>query len=123
MLSPVTMCSSFHTYSCLAKKAEIYGLRQKKCPKSMVVLVMPTHQGLLLSNFLDALALASIIPKRVMLQTGIKNYGAHLGPMSVPCVEDDPRHDLEPNFYYTQEDYLWKWCKDNNSAWNVARPS
>ena len=29
----------------------------------------------LLSNFLDALPLASITPKRIMLQTGAKNYG------------------------------------------------
>ena len=29
----------------------------------------------LLRNFLDALPLASIKPKRIMLQTGAKNYG------------------------------------------------
>ena len=31
--------------------------------------------GLLLKNFLDALVLARITPRRVMLQTGGKNYG------------------------------------------------
>lgn len=30
---------------------------------------------LLLKNFLDALVVASIKPKRIMLQTGAKNYG------------------------------------------------
>jgi hypothetical protein len=29
----------------------------------------------LLDNFLEALTLASIVPKRFMLQTGAKNYG------------------------------------------------
>lgn len=31
--------------------------------------------ALLLSNFLDAIKLTSIKPKRIMLQTGAKNYG------------------------------------------------
>lgn len=34
---------------------------------------------LLLSNFLEALKVASITPNTFMLQTGAKNYGGHLG--------------------------------------------
>jgi hypothetical protein len=76
-----------------------------------------------LSNFLEALPLASIKPKRIMLQTGAKNYGLHLGPSTVPQEEDDPRVLLEPNFYYPQENFLWKYCEEHGVNWNVARPS
>lgn len=58
-----------------------------------------------------------------MLQTGAKNYGVHLGPSPTPQEETDPRVTLEPNFYYPQEDFLWDFCKKNNSSWNVAMPS
>ncbi|KAK3045450.1 hypothetical protein LTS18_013800 [Coniosporium uncinatum] len=77
----------------------------------------------LLSNFLEALPQASVKPKRIMLQTGAKNYGVHLGPVSTPQQEDDPRVTLEPNFYYPQEDYLFEYCKKHSIGWNVARPS
>jgi len=33
----------------------------------------------LFSNFLEALSLAKIVPKRILLQTGAKNYGIHIG--------------------------------------------
>jgi hypothetical protein len=76
-----------------------------------------------LSNFLEALPQASIKPKRIMLQTGAKNYGLHLGPTSIPQEESDPRVLLEPNFYYPQEDFLFDYCKKHGIHWNVARPS
>lgn len=56
--------------------------------------------SLLLSNFVEAIKLAEIKPKRFMLQTGAKNYGVHLGPTKVPQEESDPRVEFEPNFYY-----------------------
>lgn len=77
----------------------------------------------LLSNFLEALPIAGIKPQRIMLQTGAKNYGLHLGPTSVPQVESDPRVLLEPNFYYSQEDYLWDYCKKHDIGWNICMPS
>ncbi|KAF3483937.1 aldo-keto reductase family protein [Arthroderma uncinatum] len=77
----------------------------------------------MLSNFLEALKLAEITPKRVMLQTGAKNYGLHLGPTMTPQRESDPRVLLEPNFYYTQEDVLFKYCKETGAGWNVVMPS
>ncbi|KAK0937762.1 hypothetical protein LTR29_010656 [Friedmanniomyces endolithicus] len=58
----------------------------------------------LLSNFLGALDLAKITPKRFLLQTGAKNF------------------TLEPNFYYPQEDLLWKYCDEHKSDWNVVCP-
>ncbi|PGG98789.1 hypothetical protein AJ80_09473 [Polytolypa hystricis UAMH7299] len=78
----------------------------------------------LLSNFLQALKLASITPKRFMLQTGAKNYGVHQGPTINPQTESDPRvTHLDANFYYPQEDLLEEYCKQTGAEWNVARPS
>ncbi|ORY12819.1 NAD dependent epimerase/dehydratase family protein-like protein [Clohesyomyces aquaticus] len=77
----------------------------------------------LLQNFLDALPQADITPKRIMLQTGAKNYGIHFGPAATPQEESAPRVELEPNFYYPQEDFLWKYCADRGIGWNVCMPS
>lgn len=77
---------------------------------------------LLLSNFLEALPLADAIPKRIMLQTGAKNYGVHLGPTTLPQTEDDPRIDLEPNFYYPQEDVLADFCRQHSLNYSIAMP-
>ncbi|KAK5708814.1 hypothetical protein LTR17_020357 [Elasticomyces elasticus] len=77
----------------------------------------------LLSNLLDALKLANLTPKRVLLQTGAKQYGFHIGPATSPSFESDPRVRLEPNFYYGQEDCILKYCNDTGAQWNVVRPS
>jgi nucleoside-diphosphate-sugar epimerase len=77
----------------------------------------------LLSNFLQALSHAEIKPQRIMLQTGAKNYGLHLGQTATPQQETDPRVTLEPNFYYAQEDCLWDYCKKNDVGWNICMPS
>ena len=77
---------------------------------------------LLLSNLLEALKIAGRVPKRFILQTGGKHYGVHIGPPINPMEESDPRYLKEPNFYFPQEDLLWKWAAENNVAWNVTRP-
>ncbi|KAH7346027.1 NAD dependent epimerase/dehydratase family protein-like protein [Pyrenochaeta sp. MPI-SDFR-AT-0127] len=77
----------------------------------------------LLQNFCEALPLANIKPKRIMLQTGAKNYGVHLGPAAVPQEEFAPRITLEPNFYYPQEDFLWDFCKQYSINWNICMPA
>ncbi|KAJ8118577.1 hypothetical protein OPT61_g454 [Boeremia exigua] len=77
----------------------------------------------LLRNFCSALPLASIQPKRIMLQTGAKNYGVHLGPSAIPQEESAPRVTLEPNFYYPQEDFLWSFCTEHGIDWNVCMPA
>ncbi|PGH06300.1 hypothetical protein GX51_02497 [Blastomyces parvus] len=79
--------------------------------------------GTLISNFIQALKLASITPKRFMLQTGAKTYGSHLGTSKSPQVESDPRVTIEPNFYYDQEDLVFQYCKETGAEWNVVRPS
>ena len=79
----------------------------------------------LLRNFLGALDQTNLIPKRFVLQTGAKNYGAHLGTIRAPAVESDPQpKHLEPNFYYPQEDLLTAFCaRHGGVGWNVIRPA
>ncbi len=66
----------------------------------IVAPLITTLLAALLRNFLAALDIARITPKRFLLQTGAKNYGVHIGPARTPMVESDPRVTLEPNFYY-----------------------
>jgi len=79
----------------------------------------------LFRNFLGALPQAGIEPSRILLQTGAKNYGVHLGPTRTPHTESDPRVDyMEPNFYYPQEDILFKYCSDHpTTKWNIICPA
>lgn len=67
--------------------------------------------------------MANLKPKRFLLQTGAKHYGFHIGPATSPSFEDDPRVELENNFYYPQEDLLFAYCKETGAQWNVVRPS
>ena len=76
-----------------------------------------------MANFLSALRLAKLTPKRFLLQTGAKHYGFHIGPATNPSFESDPRILLENNFYYPQEDHLSKYCSETGTQWNVVRPS
>ncbi|KAK9249993.1 hypothetical protein V1507DRAFT_500256 [Lipomyces tetrasporus] len=77
---------------------------------------------LLLSNLLEALKISKKIPKRFVLQTGGKHYGVHIGPTLNPMEESDPRYLKEENFYFPQEDLLWKWAEETGATWNVTRP-
>ncbi|KAK4942605.1 hypothetical protein LTR10_017734 [Elasticomyces elasticus] len=81
-----------------------------------------TQNVALLSNFLQALPLANIKPKRILLQTGGKHYGLHLGPTALPMEEDDPRHGIEGNFYFPQVDLLKEYCKQHDATWVETRP-
>ena len=78
----------------------------------------------LLQNFLEALPLASIRLRRILLQTGGKHYGAHIGRVRTPCVESDPQPEhLGPNFYYPQEGILFEYCTTHpETSWNIIRP-
>ncbi|KAH9219782.1 hypothetical protein DL95DRAFT_383979 [Leptodontidium sp. 2 PMI_412] len=77
----------------------------------------------LLSNFLSALTLSSIIPTRFVLQTGGKHYALHLGPTAIPMTEDTPALRVpHSNFYFPQEDLLSTWAEENKTHWTVTRP-
>jgi len=84
--------------------------------------------GAMLKNFLTALettgALAKV--KRVVLVTGCKQYGLHLGRPRNPMIESDPRIDgaaRPPNFYYIQQDILKDFSKSSNWDWVVTYPN
>lgn len=87
------------------------------------LLIINLITGKLIENFLEALRVSELIPKRFLLQTGAKHYGFHIGPATNPSFESDPRILLENNFYYPQEDHLDKFCAETGAKWNVVRPS
>lgn len=79
----------------------------------------------MLESFLNALAITGAEKrlKRVLLTTGAKQYGVHLGPAKNPMEESDPwieGSDRPPNFYYNQQRILanaakgkqWDWVRD-----------
>lgn len=76
-------------------------------------------------NLLQALPEAGIKPKRILLQTGGKNYGCHIGRVRTPLVESDPQpKHLGPNFYFHQEDTLKDFCDAHpETAWNIVMPA
>ncbi|CZS93291.1 uncharacterized protein RAG0_03649 [Rhynchosporium agropyri] len=77
----------------------------------------------LLSNFLSALTLANIIPKRFVLQTGGKHYALHLGPTVIPITEDSVALRVpHSNFYFPQKDLLSSWALAHSTHWTIMRP-
>lgn len=83
---------------------------------------MTTQNVALFSNFLSGLTLANITPKRTLLQIGGKYYGLHLGPTASPMDESDPRHGIEPNFYFPQMDLLHAWAAKHNTEYVETIP-
>jgi hypothetical protein len=80
----------------------------------------------MLQNFLDALALNGVKLKRVLLPTGGKQYGVHLGPVKCPMEESDPWIEgpgRPPNFYYTQQRILAAEGKKQGFDWVVTYPN
>ena len=82
---------------------------------------MTTTNVALLQIFLSALSLASIVPKRFLLQQGAKWYGLHLGPTASPVDETDPRH-AGLNFYFPQLDALKSWTQSHHTEWVTTIP-
>ncbi|OCL14855.1 NAD(P)-binding protein [Glonium stellatum] len=84
--------------------------------------------GAMLDNFLNALnftgALSSV--KRIILVTGAKQYGVHLGAPKNPMCESDPwliGSHRPPNFYYRQQDILHNFCARHSISWVVTYPN
>jgi nucleoside-diphosphate-sugar epimerase len=59
--------------------------------------------------------------ERVVLITGTKYYGSHLGPFKTPAREDDPRH-MPPDFYFDQIDWLTDFQRGKQWSWTELRP-
>ncbi|KAK7420920.1 hypothetical protein QQX98_002484 [Neonectria punicea] len=108
----------FYTY--LQPKSESHGGTGVPLAKALYETNVP-----LFDNFVTALELAEIKPRRILLQTGGKSYGMHIGRVRTPLVESDPepRH-LQTNFYHAQEDRVFEFCKKHpETKWNVIRPA
>jgi nucleoside-diphosphate-sugar epimerase len=84
--------------------------------------------GAMLSNFLSALEKTGAIEdvKRIVLVTGCKQYGVHLGAVKLPMVESDPwltDAKWPPNFYYNQQNILHDFCQKHGKEWVVTYPN
>ena len=83
----------------------------------------------MLQNFLDGLDKtgASKSLKRIILITGAKQYGVHLGQPKNPMLESDPwlrDSKWPPNFYYRQQDLVHDFCKNHPAtSWVVTYPN
>ncbi|KAL2147108.1 hypothetical protein VTI28DRAFT_538 [Corynascus sepedonium] len=83
--------------------------------------------GDMLSNFLSAVSHGKT--KRILLVTGAKQYGVHLGQPKNPLLETDPwltSDAFPPNFYYRQQTILHEFCakhRDKDIHWTVTYPN
>lgn len=75
----------------------------------------------MLMNSVSAVAKASRTLQRVVLVTGTKYYGTHLGPLKTPMRETDPRH-MPPDFYFDQIDWLTAFQRGKKWNWTELRP-
>jgi nucleoside-diphosphate-sugar epimerase len=75
----------------------------------------------LLVNSVTELHKASAKLERVVLVTGTKYYGSHLGPFKTPAREDDARHE-GANYYFDQIDWLTAFQKGKRWSWTELRP-
>lgn len=75
----------------------------------------------MLVNAVTAIARVSRALKRVVLVTGTKYYGTHLGPFKTPARESDPRH-MPPDYYFDQIDWLAGFQKGKAWDWVELRP-
>jgi nucleoside-diphosphate-sugar epimerase len=75
----------------------------------------------MLVNSVSAIEKASLHLERVVLVTGTKYYGSHLGPYKTPAREDDARHAGE-NYYFDQVDWLVERQKGERWSWTELRP-
>ncbi|KAK4144951.1 NAD(P)-binding domain protein [Dichotomopilus funicola] len=86
--------------------------------------------GDMLDNFLKAVPHTKT--KRILLVTGAKQYGVHLGQPKNPLLESDPwltGTDFPPNFYYRQQEILHNFCAQSGPGnpskitWTVTYPN
>ena len=75
----------------------------------------------ILVNSVTAITRAAPRLKRVVLVTGTKYYGVHLGPLKTPMRETDPRH-MPPDYYFDQIDWLTAYQRGKGWDWVELRP-
>ncbi|EKG10612.1 NAD-dependent epimerase/dehydratase [Macrophomina phaseolina MS6] len=84
--------------------------------------------GDMLETFLRALEINNTIAqiKRIILVTGCKQYGVHLGAPKNPMLESDPwlpEPPYPPNFYYRQQRILHSYAAKHKVEWVVTYPN
>lgn len=77
---------------------------------------------LMLQNLLRPLIQAASDLQHVTLLQGTKAYGVHVRPLSVPAREGRSEMREQPNFYWTQEDYLRAAQSGRDWAFTILRP-
>ena len=75
----------------------------------------------MLVNAVSATDRASNQLRRVVLVTGTKYYGSHLGPFKTPARESDARH-MPPDYYFDQIDWLTAFQRGKTWDWVELRP-
>jgi len=75
----------------------------------------------MLVNSVTAIDRVARALRRVVLVTGTKYYGTHLGPFRTPARESDPRH-MPPNYYFDQIDWLTQFQHGKRWDWTELRP-
>jgi nucleoside-diphosphate-sugar epimerase len=75
----------------------------------------------MLVNSVSAVEERSSRLERVVLVTGTKTYGVHMGPYKTPARESDPRH-MPPNYYFNQVDWLVERQRGKRWDWTELRP-
>jgi nucleoside-diphosphate-sugar epimerase len=75
----------------------------------------------MLENLFEPLRRAARDLRHVTLLQGTKAYGAHLGPITIPAKERQPRH-AHDNFYWLQEDYLRERQRGQGWTFTILRP-
>src|SRR5713226_1858302 len=75
----------------------------------------------MLVNSVSAIERAAPGLQRVVLVTGTKYYGSHLGPFKTPAREGDPRH-AGANYYFDQIDWLTGFQRGKRWNWTELRP-
>jgi nucleoside-diphosphate-sugar epimerase len=75
----------------------------------------------MLANSVGAIARGNRALQRVVLVTGTKYYGVHLGPLKTPMRESDPRH-VGSNFYFDQIDWLADFQRGKKWSFAELRP-
>jgi nucleoside-diphosphate-sugar epimerase len=75
----------------------------------------------MLVNAVTDVAEKSRFLERVVLVTGTKYYGSHLGPFKTPARESDPRH-AGANYYFDQVDWLTGYQHGKPWSWTELRP-
>lgn len=75
----------------------------------------------MLRNVTDGLDLDHNPVEHFSTLQGTKAYGFHLGPMTSPARERQPRHPHE-NFYWEHEDHIRALADQHGWRWTVLRP-